>query len=198
MGKRTVKSDSPLMYIAQPRFKKSSTKMQSTYKTNKQKPVEVEVEAKSDSQQAQKVKKVSIKKRKESAAEKLNEFENEPQIVNKVDQEQEEELQVSNEEPEDHYGDHNSEVEAVAEENEKKPHKNKRFKEMNIEEKLIYLSDTAPGIPKLKCEFWTNEVVYRGIVLSYNDEAAELKISTRPFNVTVPLEDFVEIKLLSL
>lgn len=72
----------------------------------------------------------------------------------------------------------------------------KSFKNMTIDEQLIYLTDRSPYAPKLTCEIKTEKRTYRGIVLQYQDEIAKIRSGKR--NIEVPNTSIKQIRILGL
>ncbi len=77
-----------------------------------------------------------------------------------------------------------------------KKEEGKSFKNMTIDEQLVYLTDRSPYAPKLTCEIKTEKRSYRGIVLQYQDEIAKIRSGKR--NIDIPNASIKQIRILGL
>ncbi|SET15919.1 Spore coat protein CotO [Oceanobacillus limi] len=168
MGKKKYASD-PLMYIHQPRMKRSGAQMQHQYTTAKKKE-----ERPSDKQD---IKDQSIPKRPVRI--KRSQQVQEPQ--SKVEERNEPKSEIENE---------------TEEESAEKEERPKKFKDMTLRQKISYFAETPKHIPKMKCEIKTNERSYRGVVLSFEDDTIRMVAGRR--NVTISFEDVIEVRMLGL
>lgn len=72
----------------------------------------------------------------------------------------------------------------------------KKFVDMNIEEKIHYFLSRTVHMPKLKCEIITEEQTYRGIITDYQDEKVTIQSTRRPMRFEIALAEIQEINLL--
>lgn len=70
------------------------------------------------------------------------------------------------------------------------------FKEMTLEEQLVYLTNRPAYAPRLTCEIKTDKRMYQGIILQYENEIAKIRSGKRM--IDVPLTSIKRIRMLSL
>ncbi|AXI08802.1 hypothetical protein CUC15_07670 [Oceanobacillus zhaokaii] len=72
----------------------------------------------------------------------------------------------------------------------------KQFKEMTLEEKLLYLADSPTYAPKIKCEIKTEDKSYRGIVTDFSDGTVFMQVGKRSAATSILFESITEIRLI--
>lgn len=102
-----------------------------------------------------------------------------------------------------YYADTDEEIEEVEEVNEEqmneqenKESSSKRFKDMNLEEKVEYFLTRSSHLPELKCEIKTNDNNYRGIITDFHDETVFIRVGRRKSSTSVLFDDIEDIQLL--
>ncbi|WP_077623034.1 CotO family spore coat protein [Sediminibacillus massiliensis] len=93
--------------------------------------------------------------------------------------------------------DNHKEPEENVEETQSHPRsKQKKFKDMTIEEKVLYFVRLPKQVPKMKCEIFTEEKSYMGLITGYNDHKVVIKTARSPRQVELDIKDIKEINLL--
>lgn len=69
------------------------------------------------------------------------------------------------------------------------------FKNLNVEEKIDYLLNLPDGVPKIRCEFTTDEKVYRGILLSKQENEVSISVVGQE-NVTISINKLKDIQMI--
>lgn len=163
-NKKELKKGEPLLYIHQPDFVKPELNMQDMYKTEDEKEEENLNETIDDtlkdpnSHQHIKTDDTDVHQQESKVEKELNNQIEIPKLPIK-------QLQPKN-------------IGGMK--------KVKSFREMDIEEKLRYLSSFPENQPPYPCEFITENQRYQGIVLSFNNGLASIKtFSDAVVNVTV-------------
>ncbi|MRG87097.1 CotO family spore coat protein [Salinibacillus xinjiangensis] len=72
----------------------------------------------------------------------------------------------------------------------------KKFRDMTIEEKVNYLTSLPSQMPKMKCEVLCESGRYRGYVQSYEDEMVHMKTFHSPYRAEVNITEIENIRLL--
>ncbi|GAB3069238.1 CotO family spore coat protein [Virgibacillus ainsalahensis] len=89
------------------------------------------------------------------------------------------------------------EVEEPADEkNEQSKNKRVAFKDMNIEERIAYFTETSPYAPKKRCEIRTDERAYRGVITEYKDKNVFIQVGNRKSSTAIPIDAIKKIRLL--
>ncbi|WP_421384222.1 CotO family spore coat protein [Bacillus salacetis] len=153
----------PLLYIQQPSLKETKANMQQSYSSRNAKPKPVEKPS------TESVAEKKPKRRKRSYfEEELGSLYGEENVKESVTQETEEDQQ-------------NEDVEELEE---REPENKKRsfsfkplkpFREMELDEKINYLSRYINGKAPFPCEFVTEEDRYKGILIKGGDEVLVIK-----------------------
>ncbi|CAM4057958.1 CotO family spore coat protein [Lederbergia lenta] len=153
--KKEMKKGEPLLYIHQPDFVKPDLNMQDMYKT----------EEKEEEDESTKKEKVNSN---------LNES-NSNQHIKPDDVESHQEEKNLEKEKNEQLEAPKFPIKQMHKKNVGGMKKVKSFREMDIEEKLRYLSSFPENQPPYPCEFVTNNQRYQGIVISLNNEQASIK-----------------------
>ena len=72
----------------------------------------------------------------------------------------------------------------------------KQFKEMTLEEKVLYLADSPTYAPKIKCEIKTEDKFYRGIVTDFSDGTVFMQVGKKSAATSILFETITEIRLI--
>ncbi|GIN62991.1 hypothetical protein J27TS8_29840 [Robertmurraya siralis] len=73
----------------------------------------------------------------------------------------------------------------------------KPFREMNIEEKLDYLTHFPRQLPPVPCLFQTEDKVLRGILKEKKEQEVIVKLFDKT-EVTIPTKDLIEVRMIGL
>ncbi|SHG30612.1 CotO family spore coat protein [Ornithinibacillus halophilus] len=163
---------SPLMYIQQPNIKKPEATMQDSYN--------------------------SPKKKKEKATQKQDEPKRNPRRVSPIRRPvasvNQQVNPVNSSQPEV------EEKESTVDQEEDKPSnaRTKKFKDMNLKEKVEYFADSPKHLPKMKCIIKTDEKTYRGIVLEFKDDTVFFRVGNRATPRKIPFDSITEVRMLGL
>jgi Spore coat protein CotO len=188
MNKRMVGrgENQPLMYITEPSVKKASRNMQQFYVIEKTKTV-VEEEEVETIDQVEQVSDVAEQNVEEVTMTVIDEIEveaveDETSIETIIEEQKMEELKV----------------EAIEEEGEDDEEVivRKAFKDMTIEEKILFILDSPTYIPKVKCRVSTRRNWYIGYITGLKDKVVFLKVPTRLEPIAIQLEDIHSIQML--
>ncbi|UOQ46949.1 spore coat CotO family protein [Gracilibacillus caseinilyticus] len=71
----------------------------------------------------------------------------------------------------------------------------KKFKDMDVKEKVIYFADMPFHVPKNKCQIVTERRKYTGLIEGFQNDMVVLKVVNKSQPVSVPLEQIQEINL---
>lgn len=207
----------PMLYIAQPDFQTAKPPMQSTYRSER-KPVtpnadtEATTNTKGNRSEAetgkQEAKADTATKQKKERTLRTKE------LRNRLDQEfsiqapqaappqEEEETNEWSSSPNEVASEQTEEREETAEEaaerrrvSFKNRKRRERFKDMTVEDKVMYFIELPSSVPRMRCEVITAEESYKGWVEDYENGVVYLKILQRPFRVEVPFADIQDIVL---
>lgn len=69
------------------------------------------------------------------------------------------------------------------------------FKDLPVEGKIEYLLNLPTGVPKIRCEFVTEEKSYRGILLERKDSEISIRVLGHE-NVTIEIDKLKDINML--
>lgn len=72
----------------------------------------------------------------------------------------------------------------------------KRFKEMNLREKIDYFLNRSSLLPELKCEIITEEKNYRGIITDFQDNNVFIRVGRRVSSTEISFDKVKNIHLL--
>ncbi|MUK90562.1 hypothetical protein GMD78_19585 [Ornithinibacillus sp. L9] len=178
MGKRKIAND-PLMYIHQPRLKRSGAKMQHQYSsTNKKSEKNTSAKAEENNEQQKK----TIPKRPSGNRFTQQLQEQKPNTIKKP-------IKAKKNEPTE------EENESSEEQMENAREERRKFKDMTLREKVEYFARTPKHLPKLKCEIKTSERSYRGVVLEIKKDDTVLMLAGRK-SVSIVFDDIQEVRML--
>ncbi|MEL3973812.1 CotO family spore coat protein [Rossellomorea oryzaecorticis] len=169
MKKEKATSKEPLLYIQQPKLQEVKGNMQVTYRSTKSKEKKEKLSAKPIETQ--------IEKPQDKA---------EPSILKKPEIEVKEEIKThqkpSGEEPQS----------AIHSFRRLKP-----FKELNLDEKLEYITASINGKVPFPCEFSTGTAAYKGVLISMDESTIKIK-TFRGDEETIPRDSLKSIKMIGL
>lgn len=74
--------------------------------------------------------------------------------------------------------------------------RDKKFKEMNIEEKIYYFSHAPDLAPKLRCEVKTYDRSFRGKIVDFANNEVYMRIGRRKSSEKIPFDEIRDIRLL--
>lgn len=183
-GKNSVKSQ-PMMYIAQPQFEITNVKVQQSVMRSKKKTIEKQEKNEQNDvavQAASKVENEVIDEKEEQIqhdeeSEVKSDVEDVPVSYITEDQGEQQANQADNNEEDQGNG-------------------KKTFKDLSISGKVEYLLDLPFGVPKIKCEFLTDEERYRGIVIDFEEDEVKLRLLTNLRPVTLNISEIKDIRML--
>ncbi len=69
------------------------------------------------------------------------------------------------------------------------------FKDLSVEDKIKYLLDLPDSVPKIRCEFITEDNMYRGILLEKKDSEIVVRVLGKE-NITITIEEINDIQML--
>ncbi|NQD67235.1 hypothetical protein HP456_15070 [Bacillus haikouensis] len=168
MKKEKATSKEPLLYIQQPKLQEVKGNMQVTYRSAKPKEKKENIPNQSIALDSEKHR--DVENRNEKTYQKETSEDRQPQTKSEK------------EEPKS----------AAYSFRRLKP-----FKELNMEEKLDYISASINGKVPFPCEFSTDTVAYKGVLSVKNDH--ELKVKTfQGEEVTIAKESLKSIKMIGL
>lgn len=72
----------------------------------------------------------------------------------------------------------------------------KKFKDMTIEEKVVYFANTPSFAPKVKCEVKTEEKIYRGLITDFEENIVYMRFGNRSVKTQIPLDTINSIRML--
>ncbi|MBM7554006.1 CotO family spore coat protein [Thalassobacillus pellis] len=72
----------------------------------------------------------------------------------------------------------------------------RRFRDMDLEEKIFYFVNLPSQVPKMKCEVVTNTDRFKGYINDYRKGIVYMKTFQRPFKKEIAFEDIEEISLM--
>lgn len=207
MAKHKRVAREPMLYIAQPDFKATKPRMQSTYRSVPEENSTKNV-VDPNPQSNEEAKKASPKKERTRKTRGQDKFGLMSSIADPVETKQptpwddvetedarepEAEAEVEEEEEQD------EEKELDQEERPRVSFSNRkrreRFKDMSLEEKVEYFVNLPSSVPRMKCEVFTEEKSYRGWIQDYEDGVVFMKILQRPFRVEIPFDSIESIEL---
>jgi len=77
-----------------------------------------------------------------------------------------------------------------------RPPRDKRFKDMSLEEKVYYFAYAPATSPTLRCEIMTNERSFRGNIVDFIDDEVYMRVGRRISPEKIPFENIQDIRLL--
>ncbi|GAB4073970.1 hypothetical protein GCM10028778_14730 [Barrientosiimonas marina] len=167
MAKKEARN--PLLYIQQPGIKPPEATMQSHYRTPK----------KENQTESKKVKTHPFSR---------NYFEHKQDIY-----EEAEEADVQRAEPSGEFLDDNDQpIDEPAEDQARK----KRFRDMDLEERINYFLVTPDHVPAMRAEVKTEDQNYRGKIVDYQDATVYMRVGRRPKLTEIPFDTVTEIRLI--
>jgi hypothetical protein len=161
MKKQKTSGKTPLLYIQQPAMKETKANMQQSYSSRNSKPKQTEIKAEAVPEKKQKRKKRSY------FEDELGSLYGEEPVKDQVKEEREEANTIET-----------HEAEAQPEENKKRTYSFKPlkpFRDMELDEKINYLSRYINGKAPFPCEFVTAEDHYKGILLQDGEDLLVIK-----------------------
>ncbi|MFD1360147.1 CotO family spore coat protein [Lentibacillus salinarum] len=72
----------------------------------------------------------------------------------------------------------------------------KKFKDMNLEERIDYFLNAPDHVPVLRAEIKTAERNYRGKIVDYQDNNVYMRVGRRTTPTEIPFETIKEIRLI--
>lgn len=77
-----------------------------------------------------------------------------------------------------------------------RPPRDKKFKDMTLEEKVYYFAYAPALSPKLKCEVRTNNRSYRGRIVDFVENEVYMRMGRRKTPEKIPFDSIRDIRLL--
>lgn len=77
-----------------------------------------------------------------------------------------------------------------------RPPRDKKFKEMSLEEKVFYFAYAPATSPTLRCEVMTSERSYRGKIVDFIENEVYMRVGRRISPEKIPFETIRDIRLL--
>ncbi|MFT4412457.1 CotO family spore coat protein [Fredinandcohnia humi] len=74
--------------------------------------------------------------------------------------------------------------------------KKKRFKEMNVQEKIHYLTHLPKNIPQFICEIVTKDVIYQGVILAASGDTVNMRSLTTSQKEQLMIEGIEDITII--
>ncbi|KGX92798.1 hypothetical protein N781_15530 [Pontibacillus halophilus JSM 076056 = DSM 19796] len=167
----------PMLYITQPNYAQAEAKMQTTYRSSRETKPNKKVSLKKEMSQGEKERRKALE-------------------VKPVPQDVEEQpvREISNEVAEaEEQGTNN---ETMAQEQTSTISRRRRFRDMNVEEKVEYFISLPPQVPKMKCEVITEEGSHRGLIETFEDGVVGMKTIRRPYEAFIEFDTIRDIRLL--
>jgi hypothetical protein len=186
MKEQKTSGKTPLLYIQQPSMKETKANMQQSYSSKNAKPKQEVKKPEAAPEQKQ-------KRRKRSYFEdELGSLYGEEPVKDQVKREEFEETNTKKT--------HETETESVSEENKTRTYSFKPlkpFRDMELDEKINYLSRYINGKAPFPCEFVTGEDHYKGILLQDGDDILVIK-SFQGDEVEIKRSSLKAIKIIGL
>lgn len=177
MSKKKTKRE-PLLYIHQPDFTVIAGKMQESYSLK----------------EAEKTKspmpKQSVVEESEVAVEEQRKSIGMTKVVP-------DEVALTPEEVQKTVEAYDQNAEQEAEKREYGMRRLKSFREMDIEERLVYLLHFPKQLPPVPCRFQTEKKEWRGILIEKTDEQIVLKLFDQS-EITIPIQDLIAVRMIGL
>ncbi|MUV36502.1 hypothetical protein JNUCC1_00305 [Lentibacillus sp. JNUCC-1] len=170
--KRYAKS--PLLYVEQSGINEPKARMQHQYQSPKKKPNRLKKEESV----------VPQKKRTKKTANKNKQ--NEQLVEEEIEQNEEQNINEFESVPQ------------TEEEDVQEKMQDKKFKDMSIDEKLVYLTNRSPHAPVLRCEIKTEDRTYRGVIMELDDNIVKVRVGRRTSITKVQVTDIKSVRLLGL